>query len=87
MGTNRKPEPLDPFMLDSLGLGMDGTNQKCKSRKRSWETDRSAMTRTRVGGLLSVSYRSCSDKNPQILKVPSTTRITVTNHPFTLLNG
>ncbi|MFS8023895.1 hypothetical protein Hanom_Chr16g01456881 [Helianthus anomalus] len=49
--------------------------------------DRSATTRTRVGGLLSVSNRSCSDKEPQLLKVPSTTRITVTNHPFTLLNG
>ncbi|KAF5753121.1 hypothetical protein HanRHA438_MTg0864651 (mitochondrion) [Helianthus annuus] len=66
---------------------MDGTNQKCKSRKRSRETDRSATTRTRVGGLLSVSYRSCSDKDPQLSKGPSTTRITVATPPFTLLNG
>lgn len=71
-GTDRKPEPLDPFILDSLGLGMDGTNQKCKSRKRSRETDRSATTRTRVGGLLSVSYHSCSDKDPQLSKGPPT---------------
>ena len=34
---------------------MDGTNQKCKSRKRS---DRTETTRTRVGGVLSVSYHS-----------------------------
>lgn len=86
-GTDRKPEPLDPFILDSLGLGMDGTNQKCKSRKRSRETDRSATTRTRVGGLLSVSYHSCSDKDPQLSKGPPTTRITVANPPLTLLNG
>jgi len=38
----------DPFILDSLGSGMDGTNQKCKSRKRSRETDRSATTRRLV---------------------------------------
>ncbi|WMV50498.1 hypothetical protein MTR67_043883 [Solanum verrucosum] len=37
------------------GLGMARTNQKCKSRKRSREMDRSATTRTRVGGVLSVS--------------------------------
>ena len=86
-GTDRKPEPLDPFILDSLGLGMDGTNQKWKSRKRSRETDRSATTRTRVGGLLSVSYHSCSDKDPQLSKGPPTTRITVANPPLTLLNG
>ncbi|KAI3479126.1 hypothetical protein L1887_58888 [Cichorium endivia] len=53
---------------------MDGTNQKCKSRKRSRETDRSATTRTRVGGLLSVSYHSCSDKDPATLEG-------ATNHP------
>ena len=57
-----------PFILDSLGLGMDGTNQKCKSRKRSRETDRSATTRTRVGGVLSASYHSCSGKDPQLSK-------------------
>ncbi|KAH0637732.1 hypothetical protein KY290_038097 [Solanum tuberosum] len=45
----------DPFIVHSLRLGMAGTNQKCKSRKRSRETDRSATTRTRVGGVLSVS--------------------------------
>ena len=75
----------DPFILDSLGLGMDGTNQKCKSRKRSRETDRSATTRTRVGGVLSVSYHSCSGKDPQLSKGPPTARITVANPP--LLNG
>ncbi|GER38149.1 Ypt/Rab-GAP domain of gyp1p superfamily protein [Striga asiatica] len=44
----------DPFIVHSLGLGMNETNQKCF--KRSRETDRSATTRTRVGGVLSVSY-------------------------------
>lgn len=62
---------------------MDGTNQKCKSRKRSRETDRSATTRTRVGGVLSVSYHSCSGKDPQLSKGPPTARITVANAPFT----
>ncbi|KAK8491896.1 hypothetical protein V6N11_014020 [Hibiscus sabdariffa] len=65
------------------GSGMDGTNQKCKSRKRSRETDRSATTRTRVGGALSVSYHSCSGKDPQLSKGPPTARITVANPPFT----
>ncbi|KVI06592.1 hypothetical protein Ccrd_015059 [Cynara cardunculus var. scolymus] len=39
------------------------------------ETDHNATTRTRVGGLLSVSYHSCSDKDPQLSKRPPTTRI------------
>lgn len=62
---------------------MDGTNHKCKSRKRSRETDRTATTRTRVGGVLSVSYHSCSGKDPQLSKGPPTDRITVANPPFT----
>ena len=73
----------DPFILDSLGSGMDGTNQKCKSRKRSRETDRSATTRTRVGGVLSVSYHSCSGKDPLLSKGLPTARITVAKPPFT----
>lgn len=46
---------------------MDGTNQKCKSRKRS---DRTETTRTRVGGVLSVSYHSCSGKDPLLSRGP-----------------
>ncbi|KAL3530083.1 hypothetical protein ACH5RR_009405 [Cinchona calisaya] len=61
---------------------MDETNQKCKSRKRSRETARSATTRTRVGGVLSVSYHSCSGKDPQLSKGPPTARITVANPPY-----
>ena len=80
---NRLTGLADPFILDSLGSGMDGTNQKCKSRKRSRERDRTATTRTRVGGVLSVSYHSCSGKDPQLSKGPPTARITVANPPFT----
>lgn len=61
---------------------MDETNQKCKSRKRSRETDRSATTRTRVEEVLSVSYHSCSGKDSQLSKGPPTARITVANPPF-----
>ena len=45
----------DPFILDSLGLGMNGTNQKCKSRKRSRETTRGATTRTNVEKVLGMN--------------------------------
>ena len=45
-----------------------------KSRKRRRETDRSATTRTRVGGVLSMSYHSCSGKDPQLSKGPPTAR-------------
>ncbi|EEF24045.1 conserved hypothetical protein [Ricinus communis] len=62
---------------------MDETNQKCKSRKRSRKTDRSATTRTRVGEVLSMSYHSCSGKDPQLSKGPPTARITVANPPLT----
>ena len=47
---------------------------KYKSRKRRQETDRSATTRTRVGGVLSMSYHSCSGKDPQLSKRPPTSR-------------
>lgn len=73
----------DPWIIHSLGSGMDETNQKCKLRKRRRETDRSATTRTRVVGALSVSYHSCSGKGPQLSKGPPTARITVANPPFT----
>jgi hypothetical protein len=62
---------------------MDGTNQKCK---RSRETDRSATTRTRVGGVLSVSYHSCSGKDPQLSREPPTARITPLLNGFTPLS-
>ncbi|KAK1386297.1 hypothetical protein POM88_024032 [Heracleum sosnowskyi] len=50
--------PLEPQKGLRVGDGY-GTNQKCKSRKRSRETERSAMTRNRVGGVLSGGYHSC----------------------------
>jgi len=61
---------------------MDETNHKCKSRKRNQETDRSATTRTRVEEVLSVSYHSCSGKDPQLSKGPPTARITVATPPL-----
>lgn len=66
-----------------VGDGWNQTNQKCKSRKRSRETGRSATTRTRVEGVLSMSYHSCSGKDPQLSKGPPTAPITVANPPFT----
>ncbi|KAL9397414.1 hypothetical protein Peur_011667 [Populus x canadensis] len=38
------------------------------------ETDHSATTRTRVRGVLSMSYHSCSGKDPQLSKGPPTAR-------------
>ncbi|KAL3516500.1 hypothetical protein ACH5RR_023402 [Cinchona calisaya] len=50
---------IDPFIVHSLGLGMDESNQECKLRKRSREMAHSTTTRSRsrVKGVLNVSVQ------------------------------
>ena len=77
-------EPTEnPNRLTDPPPGRDGWNQSEVKIAQAKPGNGPQRNDYRVGGVLSVSYHSCSGKDPQLSKGPPTARITVANPPFT----